>query len=380
MKKTKIIANYLPQYHSIPENDNWWGEGYTDWVAVKKSVPLYDGHLQPKVPLSNNYYQLNNIEVIRWQAEIAKKYGIDGFGIYHYWFDDNLHLLDKPVKLLYQNKDIDLEYMFIWDNSSWVRSWSNVKMSNDWAPIHEEKVDKQGRGILAELVYGDKSSWKKHFDYLLPFFKDSRYIKLDNKPVFAIYNQNNQSEILAEMCNYWNELAIDNGFSGVYIIGKVNNQKINITENRFLYQPEWNGWVGHNVVQKIWIKLKNVFFIKIIKQPLIYDYDKIWKKILETAEKFNSQNIYFSGFVNYDDTPRRGRKGKIVKNSSPQKFERYIRKLIQLSIKSNNPLVFITAWNEWGEGAYLEPDEEHGYSYLESLKKAIESIENGVDS
>lgn len=372
----KVIANYLPQYHSIPENDAWWGKGYTDWVAVKKSTPLYEGHNQPRIPYNNNYYSLDELDTIKWQAEIARKYGVYGFGIYHYWFNSEMHLLDKPVLILEENKDIDINYMFIWDNSTWKRTWSNVEFSNDWAPLYENEgsqINKQGTGILAELIYGDEKDWEKHFNYLLNFFKDSRYIKKDNKPVFAIYNQNNDASTLNKMCDYWDELAKQNGFNGVTIIGKTNNQSISFAEYSFLYEPEWSGWLWHNQFERV----KNKLYVKkcnLQKKPITYDYDKIYKKIIKNAKRNTDKNCYFSGFVSYDDTPRRGVNGKIVQGSTPEKFEIYIKKLIEISKKQGKDYLFITAWNEWGEGAYLEPDSKYEYAYLKSLKKAIESV------
>lgn len=372
----KVIANYLPQYHSIPENDAWWGKGYTDWVAVKKSTPLYEGHNQPRIPYNNNYYSLDDLDTVKWQAEIARKYGVYGFGIYHYWFNSQMHLLDKPVLILEENKDIDINYMFIWDNSTWKRTWSNVDFSNDWAPLYENEgsqINKQGTGILAELIYGDEKDWEKHFNYLLNFFNDSRYIKKDNKPVFAIYNQNNDVNTLNKMCDYWDKLAKQNGFDGVAIIGKTNNQSISFAEYSFLYEPEWSGWLWHNQFERV----KNKLYVKkcnLQKAPIMYDYDKIYKKIIKNAKKNTDKNCYFSGFVSYDDTPRRGVNGKIVQGSTPEKFEIYIKKLIEISRNQGKDYLFITAWNEWGEGAYLEPDSKYEYAYLESLKKAIESV------
>lgn len=372
----KVIANYLPQYHSIPENDAWWGKGYTDWVAVKKSTPLYEGHNQPRIPYNNNYYSLDELDTVKWQAEIARKYGVYGFGIYHYWFNSQMHLLDKPVLILEENKDIDINYMFIWDNSTWKRTWSNVEFSNDWAPLYENEgsqINKQGTGILAELIYGDEKDWEKHFNYLLNFFNDSRYIKKDNKPVFAIYNQNNDVNTLNKMCDYWDELAKQHGFDGVTIIGKTNNQSISFAEYSFLYEPEWSGWLWHNQFERV----KNKLYVKkcnLQKTPIMYDYDKIYKKIIKNAKKNTDKNCYFSGFVSYDDTPRRGVNGRIVQGSTPEKFEIYIKKLIEISKNQGKDYLFITAWNEWGEGAYLEPDTKNEYAYLKSLKKAIESV------
>ncbi|MBQ0066894.1 MAG: glycoside hydrolase family 99-like domain-containing protein, partial [Phascolarctobacterium sp.] len=144
--KVKVIANYLPQYHRIPENDMWWGEGYTDWVATKNAKPLFEGHRQPRIPLDNNYYDLSDVNTIRWQAQLARKYGVYGFGIYHYWFNSNMQLLQKPAELLLKNKDIDINFMFIWDNSSWIRSWSNIKECNDWAPKFDREQKNTDNG------------------------------------------------------------------------------------------------------------------------------------------------------------------------------------------------------------------------------------------
>lgn len=375
MKDVKIIANYLPQFHSIPENDEWWGKGYTDWDAVRRSKPLYSGHNQPRVPHGEHYYKLDNSEEIRRQAKLAREYGIFGFGIYHYWFSSELHLLDKPAILLNESKDIDINYMFIWDNGSWKRTWSNVKFGNDWSPLHEDEksLQKKGTGILAELKYGDKDEWEKHFIYLLQFFKDERYIKIDNKPVFAFYNQNNEPEVLKEMCEYWDDLAKKEGFAGIYCLGKRNNQKISIMDYGFLYQPEWDGWLWHNLFQRAFQRLKTEFYRKVGK-PIMYSYDSIWRRILRTAKQTYKEDLFYSAFVAYDDTPRRGKNGRVVKGDTPKKFQNYLRKLIEISKANDKEYLFLTAWNEWGEGAYLEPDTQNEFSYLEAVKKAVEGI------
>ena len=164
VSKVKIIANYLPQFHRTPENDEWWGEGYTEWTAVKAAKPLFAGHDQPRIPLNKNYYSLDEVAAIRWQCDLARSYDIYGFGIYHYWFSSEQKLLTKPSELLLCNGDININYMFIWDNSNWIRTWSNVKTNgNVWAPQFEGARDsKSDDGLLAELKYGGKSEWKKH--------------------------------------------------------------------------------------------------------------------------------------------------------------------------------------------------------------------------
>ena len=180
---TKIIAWYLPQYHSIPENDEFWGKGFTDWTTVKRAIPLYKNHHQPRIPLYDNYYDLSIKTNIEWQAKLAKKYGVYGFGIYHYWFNNDKNILTKPANIIHDDKNIDINYLFAWDNASWVRSWSAVA-GNAWAPIADRNQSKyKDRDILIPYILGKERDWKNHYSHLLQHFKDDRYIKDDNKPV-----------------------------------------------------------------------------------------------------------------------------------------------------------------------------------------------------
>ena len=327
VNKVKVIANYLPQYHTIPENDKWWGKGFTDWIAVKATEPAYEGHNQPRVPLNENYYSLDCADSIRWQASLAREYGIYGFGIYHYWFSSNQQLLQKPAELLLQNKDIDINFMFIWDNLT----------------------------------------WKKHYNYLLPFFKDERYIKKDNRPIFSIFQPRNDIETLKKMTIYWNELAKKDGFDGIYFLSKDSVWPERL-EGKMKYAPfaptSWSIFMEYKIKE---------FFAKKKKRIGFYDYDKCWKNILTDAKKA-SRDTYLCGFVRYDDSPRRGNKARIILNESPKKFGEYMKKLMTISKKQNKEFVFLMAWNEWGEGAYLEPDTVDGNSYLEILKKVIDEI------
>lgn len=153
-QKMKVIAFYLPQFHEIPENNEWWGKGFTEWVNVKKAKPLYRGQNQPRVPLQRNYYNLEDVSVQEWQVELAKKYGVYGFCMYHYWFNGHL-LLEKPVEQYLKNNKLDLPFCLCWANENWTNVWAAG-----------------GNKILISQTYGDKNEWKKHFDYFLPFFKD----------------------------------------------------------------------------------------------------------------------------------------------------------------------------------------------------------------
>lgn len=367
--KTKIIAMYLPQYHRIPENDKWWGEGYTDWKAVRDAKPLFNGHNQPRIPQQGKYYDLSKVESIREQAELANKYGVHGLGIYHYWFSSEQVLLDTPAKIINENKDININYFFMWDNGSWKRTWSNVKFSNSWAPLYDSSTT--GPEILAQLVYGTEEEWKKHFNYLLPFFKDERYIKLDGKPLFGIFNQNNEPETLKKMFEYWNNCAMEEGLNGIVVLGKSNASKIVISDYQFDYEPATHAWVGKNNIKKALWRIKDNIRVKCGRLKK-YSYTKVWNRIIKDV---NSDDRYLPGaFVKYDDTPRRGRKSSIVVGETPKLFEQNMIKLLTKSNRLNKEFVFLTAWNEWGEGAYLEPDTTDGEDYLKALKNALDSV------
>ncbi len=353
----KVITMYLPQFHRVKENDEWWGDGFTEWTAVKRAEKIYEEHYQPHVPLKHNYYDLLNRETMKWQADLMKKYGVDGQCFYHYWFKDGRQILEKPAENLLQWKDIDMPYCFCWANETWARTWSKISSKNVWASTFEEKEEINSSGILLEQKYGDEEQWKEHFKYLLSFFCDSRYIKVENKPIFIIYKSALIS-CLDEMMNKWNEWAIQEGFDGIYVIGGNSNSNIEKSLDAILYhEPQYT--VGKNgnkdSGRKTLLRLK---------------YDEVWQELLNYES--TKKNVIYEGFVGYDDTPRRGRSGSVIDDATPEKFKGYLSELIAKNIASGNDLVFINAWNEWGEGMHLEPDEKYGYGFLEAIPYAKE--------
>lgn len=356
--KTKLIAWYLPQYHNIPENDEFWGKGFTDWVTVKNARPLFKGHQQPRIPLNNNYYDLSMKENVAWQAKLAKEYGIYGFGIYHYWFNNEKNLLTKPVEIIRASKEIDINYFFAWDNASWIRSWSALN-GNVWASIMEKKHNTENDGILIPYILGNEDDWENHYRSLIHYFKDDRYIKIDNKPIFVILQYDKKIE---KMCYHWNVLAQKDGFNGMFYIYK-NKRWFDWPKDasRFNYEPHFDGWENPTMWERRIEKLKR--FLHYHQKRNYYNYDTIWKKIINNAEN-STPNEYLGAFVTFDDSPRRSTKGRIVRGASPEKFKYYLSKLMAISEKQGKEFVFITAWNEWGEGAFLEPDDIHRFEYL----------------
>lgn len=367
MSDVKVFAMYLPQYHETEENSRFWGEGFTDWISVKKANSLFDGHVQPQVPLNKFYYDLSCKDAIKWQADLARKYGVDGWGIYHYWFNSEKCMLTKPAEIILKNKDIQMPFFFAWDNVSWKRTWSKLK-GNAWSPVEDEidkKIKTNNPEILIEYQLGVERDWENHFNYLLPYFKDSRYVKKDNKPLFLIYNY---SDEILKMIDFWNQLAVKNGLNGVDIIFSYNPfHGIPQDVLKFRYEPLYSGW-GRLIDRFLRIINKN----KEQKDIALYDYDKVWRNIIKNARRCKDDKMYYGAFVSYDDSPRRGNKGKAIIGFSPEKFANYLGEIINICKKQGKKYIFLTAWNEWGEGAHLEPDNEFQYSYLEAYKCAIE--------
>lgn len=356
-KGIQILAMYLPQFYRTKENDEWWGDGFTDWDSAKNARPLFENHYQPHIPLNNNFYNLMQRETMQWQADLMARYGVDGMCIYHYWFKDGKKILEKPVENLLEWKDIKMPFCFCWANESWIKSWSKLRNANVWlnSDISDEIQDDDG--ILLDQKYGFEEQWKEHFEYLLPFFKDNRYIRLNNKPVFLIY-KSAQIPCLADMMDAWKRLARESGLEGLYIIGAhCDSRAQRIVDAELYHEPAYSR--------------RELIDYKEINGTIRIEYDDIWNIILNSKRKIKT---YFGGFTGYDDTPRRGIDGIVIENATPEKFEKYLIELIAKNRASGNEFVFINAWNEWGEGMHLEPDQKYGTAFLEAVASAKSSI------
>lgn len=354
----KILAMYLPQFYRTPENDEWWGEGFTDWVSTKKAIPLYDGHYQPHVPLRENYYDLTEKNTMEWQADLMQQYGIDGMCFYHYWFKDGRRVLEKPAENLLQWKDVAMPFCFCWANEAWGRSWSKYRNVNAWVNETQivDELSKQDTGILLEQNYGTEKQWKEHFDYLLPFFLDERYILMEGKPLVVIYKAYD-IPCLKDMLEYWKKLALDAGLKGIYTIGVHCNWVSRASVDAELFH------------EPVYSRRSIANYGK----PEIIDYEMFWKQVMKAK---GIGKTYYGGFVGYDDTPRRAGDGMVIQGANPIIFEKYLTQLIEKNQACGNELLFLNAWNEWGEGMHLEPDEKFGCGFLEAVRSAKESVKD----
>lgn len=360
----KKFAFFLPQFHEIPENNEWWGDGFTEWVNVKNAKPLYRGHLQPKEPKNENYYNLLNKETVRWQTELMEQYGIDGLIYYHYYFSGK-KLLEQPAENLLKWTDIEQKFFFCWANHTWCRSWNGSKE------------------VLLEQTYGHQKEWNEHFSYLLPFFKDARYEKRNNKPVFMIYDSAFSER--KEMFKFFDQKCKENGFDGICIIETYSarnwpndfeeliKNKSDETQFLFLREPALSQFMYDKSLKyspkRILNKVK-----RILAQKGCTSCVKKYKgnELFELQEKNYeySENVVHGLFFEWDNTPRHKQRGYIIEPVDKAHFMSYMDKV------KNEEYVFINAWNEWAEGMMLEPTVENGYKYLEWISEWSINNEN----
>lgn len=348
----KVIAFYLPQYHTFKENDLWWGKGFTEWTNVKKAVSLFENHNQPRIPMNENYYCLLDRDTQIWQAKLANEYGIYGFCYYHYWFNGKI-LMDQPLLNMLNDRSIDVNFCMSWANESWSRTWNG----ND-------------KEYLIKQEYSGKEDWYSHFEYLLQYFKDARYIKIDNRPVFLLYTSSRIRDC-DKMIAYWNEKCIEEGFNGIYIIETLNYlQNEPVLEASYAIACFEPNNIYESTMKKRSIFSSGIRYLEktILKKPNCQDIKEAYALIEKRQFDFDKV-IYEGTFNDWDNTPRKGCRGMVWKGASPMLFEQHLKKMMK---KDNvGDFLFINAWNEWGEGAYLEPDNKYGYGYLKAIYNAV---------
>lgn len=350
----EIISFYLPQFHEIPENNDAWGHGFTEWTNVKKSRPLFAGHRQPRVPLHGNYYDLLDSGTLKWQTELAAAYGVDCFCFYHYWFHGRM-VLERPVEGLRRMPGLPIHYCFAWANEPWTKTWHGAG---------------GGKEILIAQDYGKEEEWEAHYQYFLPYFRDGRYLKKQNRPVLLIYKLQN-IPFYNDMIRYWKRRALEDGFAGIYLLcmkgGRNHVHKSRYVDGTVDFEPNNTKSARLEEAGK---RLAPVDAKTLIRNRVAMKsiaYKAINEEMLKTPHQANE---YRTVFVDYDDTPRRGSRGVVTFGSSPELFGRYLRRGLMAAQREGQEFFFLNAWNEWGEGNYLEPDTKNRYGYLNAVRSA----------
>ena len=353
MNQARLIAFYLPQFHPIPENDEWWSPGFTEWTNVAKARPLFKGHDQPHIPADLGFYDLRVPEARAAQATLAQQHGIEGFCYWQYWFAGK-RLLERPFQEVLKSGEPDFPFCLAWANESWTGVWNG-----------------QPNKILLEQTYPGEKDYVRHFGAMVEAFCDERYIQVDGKPL-------PDPERFTDL---WNELAIKAGLKGMYFVGLV--------ENPWSHTPGFDGYTYHlpgTFLKGLPKRQQN----RLIKQlrgksigrylpgqsslPLLVNYSDLIKNALGSIQ-FGPRH-YPSVLPNWDSTPRHGAKGLVLVDSTPELFRVHLREAINIvqPRETDHRLIFVKSWNEWAEGNYLEPDSRFGSDYLAVIQEELSKL------
>lgn len=356
----RLIAFYLPQYHPIPENDEWWGKGFTEWRNVCKAEPLFPGHYQPHIPADLGFYDLRLEETRIAQAELASEYGISGFCYYHYWFNGK-RLLERPAEEMLASGKPDFPFCLCWANENWTRRW-----------------DGEDQLVLMKQKYSEADD-RAHIRDLFRFFRDKRYIRVDGKPVFLVYRTENMPDPTGT-ARVWREEARQADVGELYLIrvesiGRVDPHTIGF-DAALEFAPDWsNRGEKLKSIAPLYPDLSENFDLpaELSDKNHIHYYDVLMERML--AKEHPAYQWFRCVTPSWDNSARRSEGRIIFLGSTPDKYRHWLQKLIhsaRLRHSGEERLVFINAWNEWAEGNHLEPDQKHGCAYLEATRSAID--------
>lgn len=342
----RLIAFYLPQFHPVPENDEWWGPGFTEWTNVASARRLYPGHRQPRLPGRLGFYDLRVPETRDAQAELARAAGIEAFCYWHYWFGNGRRILERPFEEVLASGRPDFGFCLGWANQSWTGVWHGA----------------QDR-VLIQQTYPGPDDDRAHFRWMLPALRDARYVRVDGRPLLHVHDPLDLPEPAAWI-ERWRELAADAGLPGLYLV----------TEAPPGFDAAAVGFDAHFVIPwKEFISSRprrHKLLERLLRLPRRVPFDRLSEHVLRGPWPADRHPCVIP---NWDNTPRSGRRGVVVTGSAPDRWEDQLRSAIAIA-RQREPdqrLVFVKSWNEWAEGNHLEPDRLHGDRWLEATVRAL---------
>jgi Glycosyltransferase WbsX len=363
--KARLIAFYLPQYHPIPENDEWWEKGFTEWTNVTKAKPLFPGHHQPNLPADLGFYDLRVPETRIAQSELAREHGIEGFCYWHYWFGNGRRILERPFNEVLRSGVPNFPFCLGWANHTWPGTW-------DGSPNR----------VLARQTYPGKEDYKTHFEVIVEAFADDRYMKVYGKPIFLVFLPGELPNSI-EFTDYWRELAHKAGFPGLYFIGLSSDTSWNPQQHgfdAFTSHPPKDvlDRIPNTIADRALFKICKMNLRQAIKKilpiPSIYKYDQAIDYLIP---KVQFEDLFYPSIIpNWDNTPRNGINGIVIQGNHPELFRKHLKAGISYveEREFEKRIIFVKSWNEWAEGNYLEPDRRFGKAFLEVVQNEVLQI------
>lgn len=388
--KARVIAYYLPQFHPIPENDYWWGPGFTEWTNVANAKPLFKGHYQPRIPADLGFYDLRLPQVRKAQADMARSVGIEGFCYWHYWLGGGKELLEMPFNEVLRSGEPDFPFCLAWANHSWsTKTWQNTT-----------KKGNSQQTMIAKQLYLGEDDYIQHFYSLLPAFKDKRYMTIDGKPIFVIYDPFDMGNECMHFMSLWRDLAKKNGLAGIYFIGHLLNTTVvqshmlmdNSHKKRYPHSKNYKQAYenlltsyGFDAIQPkgqmraecatygdTYVSIRKRLQSRFPWLPTIkFSYPKVMQHFYVPEDRCT--NVFPTILSGWDRSPRAGNAEAVYIDYTPESFKRHVCQGIE--IVKDKPLehrvLFLKSWNEWGEGNYLEPDRKYGHAFLNVLRDSL---------
>lgn len=362
----KVIAINLPQFHPVPENDEWWGRGFTEWTNVTKARPLFPGHHQPQLPTDLGFYDLRLPEARQAQADLAGEYGISAFCYYHYWFNGK-RILERPVNDIVASGEPDFPFCLCWANENWSRTWYD-----------------SDREILLEQTYSTQDD-REHIRSLIPILSDPRYLRMDGKPALFIYRADLLPDTAATAAIWREEVraaGLGELFLGAFVTKAVDlagwNFDVAVEFVPRPVQPSPKRQIKHRILSRL---VRTSAMLRGTSKTIVYLYDDLMDACMNAKPPTGAPIDRWLRCVTpaWDNSPRRKQSPIIYLGSTPIKFGNWLDKMIRWTHRHSPPgrkFVFINAWNEWAEGNHLEPDRKYGHAYLEATRDAVKTINN----
>ena len=359
----RVITFYLPQFYPTPQNNEWWGRGFTEWTNVTKAVPQFQGHYQPHLPADLGFYDLRLPSVRHEQAAMAREYGIHGFCYYHYWFHGE-RMLERVFEEVFESGEPDFPFCLCWANETWTRKWGIMNGEKD---------------ILMLQRYSDEDNLE-HIRHLIPIFRDPRYIRINGRPIFLIYRtrsddfKDGQMERLLEV---WDRELEKEGLE-LYLCSVRTPPPSGFSASVDFFPGPWLPSQPENPRWRNSFKYRlPSVYEKFFFDPKheVFDYQEVVELMI--SKEYPDYRMFYCPVPGWDNTARWPEAGAlIVKDSSPQYFEKWMSHAVvetKRRFKGDERVIFVNAWNEWAEGCHLEPDLRWGYEYLAALRRALES-------
>ena len=366
--KPRIIAFYLPQYHPFPENDEWWGKGFTEWTNVGKAKPLFKGHNQPRVPTDLGYYDLRLPIIREQQAQMACEAGVTAFCYWHYWFGNGKRLIPEVFDEVLESGRPDFPFCLGWANHSWyAKNWNSDGSTS--------------KKILMEQTYPGLEDEKMHFSYLLRAFKDTRYVKIEGKPLLYIFAP---QDLPLEYVNDFRKWTREAGFSDLYLVANIGTPNYckedalrdgydAVSFQRLATKLHEGDSFTDKIIRQIQLRYEKVCGYLLHRPPFCVDYSKNYHSLIRKGDE--AEDVIPALLPQWDHTPRSGWNGSLLVNATPEYFYKHVKEALSVIKNKRTPILFLKSWNEWGEGNMMEPDLTYGRGFIEALRKAVDEFD-----